>query len=99
VVGCRFTESGPGLLLYRFCASEDYSDVCLFEKVGDFSDFMAVVCEGGQFLAFVDGIVGVCFLLRMSFQSCYEVDGEIFVFRYGEDLLSFDRFFSCCEGK
>jgi hypothetical protein len=49
--------------LYRVCATEGYFDVCLFEKVGDFSDFMAVVCEGGPFLSFVDGIVGVCFLL------------------------------------
>ena len=60
VVGCRFTESGPGLLLYRVCASESYFDVCLFEKVGDFPDFMAVVCEGGPFPGFVVGIVGVC---------------------------------------
>jgi hypothetical protein len=98
VVGCRFTESGPGLLLTRVCASEGYFDVCLFEKVGDFSDFMAVVCEGGPFLGFVDGIVSVCFLLRMSFQSCYELDGEI-VFRYGEYLLLFGLFSVCCEGK
>jgi hypothetical protein len=34
----------------------------VFEKVGDFSDFMAVVCEGGPFLGFVDGIVGVFFV-------------------------------------
>jgi hypothetical protein len=86
VVGCRFTESGPGLLLYCISASEGYLDVCLFEKVGDFSDFMAVVCVGGPFLGFVDGVVGVCFLLCTSFQSCYEVDGEIVVLRYGEDL-------------
>jgi hypothetical protein len=33
------------MLLYRVCASEGYFDVCLFEKVGDFPDFMAVVCE------------------------------------------------------
>ena len=82
MVGCRFTESGPGLLFYRVYASESYFDVCLFEKFGDFSDFMAVVCEGGPFLGFVVGIVGMRFLLRMSFQSCYEVDGEIVVFRY-----------------
>jgi hypothetical protein len=73
--------------------------VCLSEKVGDFSDFMAAVCEGGPFLGFVDGIVGVCFLLCMSFQSCCEVDGEIVVFRYGEDLLPFGPFSICCEGK
>jgi hypothetical protein len=66
---------------------------------GDFPDFMAVVCEGGPFLGFVDGIVGVCFLLRTSFQSCYEVDGEIVVFCYGEDLLPFVLFSICCEGK
>jgi hypothetical protein len=29
VVGCRFTESDPGLLLYRVCASEGYFDVYL----------------------------------------------------------------------
>jgi hypothetical protein len=62
VVGCHFTESGPGLLVYRVCASEGYFDVCLFEKVSDFSDFMAVVCECGTFLGFVDGIVGVFFV-------------------------------------
>ena len=99
VVGCRFMESGPGLLLYRVCASESYFNVCLFEKVHDFPDFMAVVCEGGPLLGFVVGIVGVRFLLCMSFQSCYEVDGEIVVFRYGEDLLPFGLFPICCEGK
>ena len=60
---------------------------------------MAVVCEGGPFLGFVVGIVGVRFLLRMSFQSCSVVDGEIVVFRYGEDLLPFGIFPICCEGK
>jgi hypothetical protein len=60
---------------------------------------MAVVCEGGPFLGFVDRIVSVCFLLRMCFQSCYEVDGEIVVFRYGEDFLPFGLFSICCEGK
>jgi hypothetical protein len=30
---------------------------CLFEEVGDFSDFMVVVCEGGLFFGFVVGIV------------------------------------------
>jgi hypothetical protein len=44
VVGCRLTESGPGLLLYRVCASESYFDVCVFEKAGDFSDFMSWFC-------------------------------------------------------
>jgi hypothetical protein len=73
--------------LYSVCASEGYPDVCLFEEVGDFPDFMAVVCEGDPFFGFVFGIVGVSFMLRMSFQSCYEVDGEIVVFRYGEDFL------------
>jgi hypothetical protein len=62
VVGCCFTESGPGLLLYCICASEGYFDVCLSVKVGDFSDFMAVVGEGGPFLGFVDRIVGVFFV-------------------------------------
>ena len=64
---CRFTEQGPGLLLYRVCASEGYFDVCLFEKVGDFSDFMAVVREGGPFLGFVFGIVGVHFFAACVF--------------------------------
>ena len=45
VVSCRITGSGSGLLLNRVSASEGYFDVCLFEKVGDFSDFMAVVCK------------------------------------------------------
>jgi len=98
MVGCRITDSGSGLLLYRVCASEGYFDVCLFEKVGDFSDFMAVVCEGGPFFGFVVGIVCVSFLLHMSFPSCYEVGGEIVVFRYGEDLLPFGLFSICCEG-
>ena len=51
MIGCRITESDSGLL-YRVCAPEGYFDVCLFEKVGDFSDFMAVVCEGGPFFWF-----------------------------------------------
>ena len=53
---------------------------------------MAVLCEGGPFFGFVVGIVCVSFLLLRSFQSCYEVDGEIVVLRYGEDLLSFGLF-------
>jgi hypothetical protein len=85
-------------LLYRVCASESYLDVYLFEEAGDFSDFMAVVCEGGPFFGSVGGIVCVSFLLRMSFQSCYEVDGEIVVFRYGEDFLPFGFFSICSEG-
>ena len=76
MVGCRITGSGSGLLLNCVCASEGYFDVCLFEKVGDFSDFMAVVCEGGPIFSFVFGIVCVSFLLCVSFQSCYEVGGE-----------------------
>jgi hypothetical protein len=84
--------------LYRVCTSESYLDVCLFEEVGDFSDFMAVVCEGGPFFGFVVGIVCVSFLLRMSFQSCYEVYGEIVVFRYGKDFLPFGFFSICREG-
>jgi hypothetical protein len=84
--------------MYRVCASESYLDVCLFEEVGDFSDFMAVVCEGGPFFGFVVGIVCVSFLLRMSFQSCYEVDREIVVFHYGKDFLPFSFFSICCEG-
>jgi hypothetical protein len=84
--------------LYHVCASESYLDVCLFEEVGEFSDFMAVVCEGGPLFGSVVGIICVSFLLRMSFQSCYEVDGEMVVFRYGEDFLSFGFFSICCEG-
>jgi len=57
--------------LNRVCASEGYFDVCLFEKFGDFSDFMAVLCEGGPFFGFVVGIVCGSFLLCVSFQSCY----------------------------
>jgi hypothetical protein len=49
--------------LYRVCASEGYFDVCLFEN-GDFSDFMSVVCEGGPFLGFVDGILMIINILR-----------------------------------
>jgi hypothetical protein len=41
----------------------------------------------------------VCFLLHMTFQSCYEVDREIVFFCYGEDLLPFGLFSVCCEGK
>ena len=52
VVGCPITGSGSGSLLNSVCASEGYFDVCLFEKVGDFSDFIAVVCEGGPFFWF-----------------------------------------------
>ena len=98
MVRCRITGSGSGLLLNRVCASEGYFDVCPFEKVGDFSDFMAVVSEGSPFFGFVVGIICVNFLLCVSFQSCYEVGGEIVVFHYGEDLLPFGLFSICCEG-
>jgi hypothetical protein len=50
VVRCRFTVLGSGLLLYLVCASESYLDICLFKDVGDFSDFVAVICEGSPFL-------------------------------------------------
>ena len=80
MVGCRITGSGTGLLFHRVSASEGYFYVCLFEKVSDFPDFMAIVCEGGPFFGFVVGIVSVGFLLRVSFQSCYEVGGDFFFF-------------------
>ena len=67
MVGCPITESSSGLLLYRVCASEGYFDVCLFENVGDFSEFMAVVCEGGPFFGFVVGIVCVIFFVAYAF--------------------------------
>jgi hypothetical protein len=53
VVGCRVTVFGSGLLLYRVRAFEGYLDICRFEEVGDFSDFAAVICEGGPFFVFV----------------------------------------------
>ena len=90
--------SGSGLLKNRVSASEGYFNVCLFEKVSDFPDFMSVVCEGVPFFGFVVGIVSAGFLLRVSFQSCYEVGGEIVVFCYGEDLLPFGFFSICREG-
>ena len=58
---------------------------------------MAVVCEGGPSFVFVVSFVCVGFALRVSFQSCYEMDGE-FVFCYGEDFLPFSFFSVCCEG-
>jgi hypothetical protein len=81
------------LLLYRVRASESYLDICLFKEVGDFSDFVAVTCEGGPFFVFVVG-----FVLCVSFQSCFEMDVEFVVFCYGEDFLSFSFFSVCCEG-
>jgi hypothetical protein len=53
--------------LYCVCASESYLDVRLFEMVGDFSDFMAVVCECGPFFGFVVGIVRVSFFVAYVF--------------------------------
>ena len=52
MVGCCSTVFGSGLLLYRVCASESYLDICLFNEVGDFSDFVAVICKGGPFFVF-----------------------------------------------
>jgi len=49
---------GSGLLLYRVRASEGYLYICLFEEVGDFSDFVTVICEGGPFFVFVVGWCG-----------------------------------------
>ena len=98
MVGCRFTVLGSSLLLYHVRASESYLDICLFKEVGDFSDFVAVVCEGGPFFVFVVGFVCVCFVLRVSFQSCYEMDGEFVVFCYGKDFLPFSFFSVRCEG-
>jgi hypothetical protein len=79
VVWCRFTVLGSGLL-YRVCASESYLDICLFKEVGDFSDFVAVICEGRPFFVFVVGFVCAGFMLRISFQSCYVMDGEFVVY-------------------
>jgi len=97
VVRCRFTVFGAGLL-YRVRASESYLDICLFKEVGDFSDFVAVICEGSPFFVFVVGFVCVGFVLCISFQSCYEMDREFVVFSCGEDFLPFSFFSVCCEG-
>jgi len=70
------------LLLYRVRASESYLQICLFKEVVDFSDFVAVICEGGQFYVFVVGFDCVMFVLRVSFQSFYEMDVEFVVFCY-----------------
>jgi hypothetical protein len=40
-------------LLYCVGALECYSGVCLFEKIGNFPNFGAMVCEGGPFLVLV----------------------------------------------
>jgi len=63
VVGCRVTVFGSCLLLYRVCAFEGYLDICLFEEVGDFSDFVAVIYEGDPFFVFVVSFVCVGFVL------------------------------------
>jgi hypothetical protein len=57
---------GSGLL-YRVHASESYLDICLFKEVCDFSNFVAVICEGGLFFGFVVSFVCVGFVLRVSF--------------------------------
>ena len=98
MVGCCFTVFGSGLLLYRVRASESSLDICLFKEVGDFSDFVAVICEGGPFDVFVVGFVCVGSVLCVYFQSCYEMDGEFVVFCYGEDFLPFSFSPVCCEG-
>jgi hypothetical protein len=66
---------GSGLLLYRVRTSESYIDVCLFKEVGDFSNFMTVICENGPFFVFVVSFVCVGFVLRISSQFCYEMEG------------------------
>jgi hypothetical protein len=80
VVWCRFTVFGSGLLLYRVRASESYLDICLFKERGDFSNFVSVLCEGSPFFVFVVSFVCVGFRLCVSFQSCYEMFGEMFSF-------------------
>jgi hypothetical protein len=87
---------GSGLL-YRVRASESYLDICLFKEVGDFSDLVVVVCEGGPIFVFVVSFVCVGFVLHVSFQSRYEMDGE-FVFCYGEDFLPLVSFLSVVRG-
>ena len=98
MVGCCSVVFGSGLLLYRVCAFEHYLDICLFKEAADFSDFGAVICEGGPFIVFVVGFVCEGFVLSMSLQFCYEMKGEFVVFCYGEDFLPFNYFSVCCEG-
>jgi hypothetical protein len=79
VDGCCFTEPSPGLL-YFICAFEGYFDVCLFVKFGDFSEFIAVVCDGSPFLGFVDGIVGVWFCCVCLFSLVMSWTGKSLFF-------------------
>jgi hypothetical protein len=51
-----------------------------------------------HFFVFVVGFVCAGFVLRISLQSCYVMDGEFVVFSYGEDFLPFSFFSVCCEG-
>jgi hypothetical protein len=60
-------------LLYCVHAFECYLDVCLLEKVGDFSNFGAVVGESGPFFVFIINFVRVGFVLYLIFQFLYEM--------------------------
>jgi hypothetical protein len=60
-----------GLLLYCARVFECYLGICLFEKVGDFSNFRAVVGESGPFFVFIFGFVRVGFVLYLCFQLLY----------------------------
>jgi hypothetical protein len=97
VVWCRFTVFGSGSLLNRVCASESYLDICLFKERGDFSNFVSVLCEGSPFFVFIVSFVCSGFVLRISFRSCYVMDGEFVVDGYGEDFSPFSLFSVCCE--
>jgi hypothetical protein len=61
-----------GLLLYCVRAFECYLDVCLFEKVGDFSNIGAVVGESGPFFVSIISFVRVGFVLYLCFQLLIE---------------------------
>jgi hypothetical protein len=53
------------LLAYCVGALECYPGVCLFEKIGNFPNFGAMVCEGGPFFVLV--IFGWLFVVHFSF--------------------------------